>query len=246
LFKELDLKNKDNSYYYGMSEVTMKNNIKKIIYSVYDKINTSFFKQVPSLLEKYDSIPGSSSDPMGKTLWPRERKSKTAGDSWEFDTKLELRINAALDEHFRGDGSEGITSDVAESLKDILSKGLYTDIIKRPISKKIYRGMVFDKNDLKKFLGKNSTITLNNQTIEKEFKFIPHKSASSWTTKIQIARDWGYYNPEDFTIVLTANTSDNEFLLDCKDIYKFKFASEKKSEYEVIALGQYLILLSII
>lgn len=223
---------------YGHKNVRNINSIikKDVNSSFQEKDYDQILEQIPKLLEKFNKIPGSSSDPMGKIAWP-SRRLKPVKNNFEFDTKLEEKIDVALQQHF-DHKSPGITPKIAEHLKDFLSKGLYDDVIKKPEVDVIYRGMGLSKKMVENFFVEKLSLDFKKKTIKKLFKYIPRKSASSWSTSLPVAEKFAN-NQYQFMLILIARVNDNDWLLDCDNgLYKVQFTDKDIfREHEIIALG---------
>jgi hypothetical protein len=210
--------------------------------SAYDEKDfDKLIKEIPSLLKKYDKIPGDSSDPMGKIAWPKQNFSKRHLDSWETDTKIEKTIMVELERHFTGHLG-AISPFVVKQLRGFLENDLYSNVIKRPASKKIYRGMMLNKIMVKKLFGKNFDFkNSKKQTIRTPFKYIPLRLVSSWTTDLSVAKSFAEEDTDPYGIILTADVDKNPWLVDCKVLYNYMFAANFVDERETIALGTVIV-----
>jgi hypothetical protein len=200
----------------------------------FDKI----FKEVQSLVSKYDKIPGDPDDPLGRYAWPNDRVRHNDKNRWESDTKLEKQLAKALEQHFYQE-APGITVEYAKTLKDFLSKGLYSDVIKKPTVKTMYRGMGLSKRQLVNFLGKDPFKSNKKRelVLTKKFSYIPKKAVSSWSSSKHVAE--GFAEHGDFALILFASVNENDgTLLQCdKALYNLDFTSHDV-EHEIISLGK--------
>ena len=143
-----------------------------------------------------------------------------------------------------------IDSESASIINDILKAKKYTDIILKPKTEYVYRGMSISINDFIRMLNQaglsdNILNTGNGGSISKidfTFKPKPPRGATSWTSDFNTAFDFAKYISQGSVIlVLTANTSDNSNkFFDLDNWYK-EIDRNRDNEKEVIGLGNIIV-----
>jgi hypothetical protein len=188
-------------------------------------------------------------EPFGKIAFPDSREDV---DEYEENTQIETEIENALIDHFVDNVS--ITKQQSSVIKNILKRGLYSDIISSPLVQFAYRGMIVKEDWIKKVLGvskEDIEHSLKNKgkfnAIEKNFVFKPkHGDSTSWTESSTIAYKFSQDSNnasidrvKQFSIILHANTQENEnSMLSCVGtLYNMSSAKEFSFEQEIIGLG---------
>jgi hypothetical protein len=191
-------------------------------------------------------------DPLGKYAFPQGRKLRNSVP-YEKNTKLEDELEDAIENHFMA--SWPFTKDVANKLSELLVKGLYTDILKRPETNVVYRGMSVSEQWIKRSLELDDDQVPTMIEIEKRFTFLPKPmmGSSSWTSDFGVARDFSISSIEKskylshnsthgkitHSIVLHAKLSENynSFLSGEDGLYKLQHAFGFQSEKEILGLN---------
>jgi hypothetical protein len=178
----------------------------------------------------------------GKYAWANDRILSSLTPA-EKDTPVEAAAYEQLSSYIDGN-TKAVSPTVVSTLKSIIKKGKYSDIIKEPTKKVIMRGMHLDYKQLQTLLGDKEYNKLKfvpgfKKKILKSFTFKPLFNVSSWTTDKFIAKDFSIDPDFNFSIILYAQVSDNPGkLLQCDDgLYNIQDFSTNKREHEVIALG---------
>ena len=165
----------------------------------------------------------------------------------EFDSKIENEVYKALALHI----SENIqmSKKISDLLSDILSKGLYSDVIKEPNEFEVFRGMNVNREWLSNVLKTKEFEIPGKGNKELNFTFVPldNRGSTSWSN-FETAQEFAFGFQEggerrvikDFDIILIAKVHENKNkFLSCVDgLYKVKPMSKYSSENEYIGLGE--------
>lgn len=184
------------------------------------------------LLSKSEAGP---EDPLGRIAFATALTRK--GAPYEPDTSLEKKLGKAIEAHF--EGHMLLSPEMAQLLRDLMSQGLYPNMLAEPTAGIVYRGMNVEGRGvawLKKqargeLIGKKGMIDVN-------MKYKPKRGAASWTTKKKVAEEF-FNTGAEYHIILHARVDDNPgmFLSAEKGLYKTDFAERFVHEREAIGLG---------
>lgn len=188
----------------------------------------------------------------GKYAWANDR-SLSSLTPFEKDEPTESLAYNQLGAYFGGN-TKTVTSNTVSTLKSILKKGKYSDIIKAPTKKFVMRGMNLNRKQLQTILGDKEFNKIDielrkihdvlgfRKKILKSFTFTPKFNVSSWTTDSDIATNFsteGTGKNGIVGIILYANVSDNpDKLIQCDDgLYNIIDFADNSHEHEVLAMG---------
>jgi len=179
--------------------------------------------------------------PLGRFAFPGERTKNNL--PFEPNTDLENSLQAAIDNHFHD--NEPMPTDAGNTLRKLLSKGLYDDVIKEPKTQNVYRGMCVSEEWLRKITKLPKTKEIPEKgSVEKSFTFTPrHGSSTSWTTEEAVgwrfAKDAHRENEEDYLIIIVSSlkANPNRFLAADDGLYKLKIPAQFNTEQEATGLG---------
>lgn len=166
---------------------------------------------------------------------------------YEPDTPRESDAYDALEAHF----SQNVTlpKKTVDLLAKLLAAGKYSDILREPKAKVVYRGVNAGPRWIREMLGLRASDPVplkGTEEIDYEYESSDGK-AMSWTTSKGTAKDFQEVSSEEvsdsdkpmYSVVLTAAVADNPgtFLSGPGGLYNLKAGAEYSSEDEVLALG---------
>ena len=177
-------------------------------------------------------------DPLGRIAFAMAlTRKRRKGAPYEPDTSLEKKLGKAIEAHF--EGHMILSPEMAQLLRDLMSQGLYPNMLAEPTAGIVYRGMNIEDRGvawLKKqargeLIGKKGMIDVN-------MKYKPKRGAASWTTKKKVAEEF-FNTGAEYHIILHARVEDNPgmFLSAEKGLYKTDFAERFVHEHEALGLG---------
>jgi hypothetical protein len=192
-------------------------------------------------LEKWGKLAAPDDAPLQKYAFSPQRQGSENPPPKEPNKPLEVTLLRAIKRHF--EGSKLLSLEYAESLKDMMSKGLYPDVFKAPTVDMIYRGMTVSEDFIKSYLDVDPQ-SIGDEAIEinKAIAVKQTKNAYSWTTDFEVAKEFSTRNEKGidnpYSIVLEASVARNKgILLDADSLYDVKELDEFEAEAEVISLG---------
>lgn len=166
---------------------------------------------------------------------------------YEPDTPRESDVYDALEAHF----SQNVTlpKRTVDLLAKLLAAGKYSDVLREPKAKVVYRGVNAGPRWIREMLGLRASDPVplkGTEEIDYEYESSNGK-AMSWTTSKGTAKDFQEVSSEEvsdsdkpmYSVVLTATVADNPgtFLSGPGGLYNLKAGAEYSSENEVLALG---------
>lgn len=166
---------------------------------------------------------------------------------YEPDTPRESDVYDALEAHF----SQNVTlpKKTVDLLAKLLAAGKYSDVLREPKAKVVYRGVNAGPRWIREMLGLRASDPVpikGTEEIDYEYESSNGK-AMSWTTSKGTAKDFQEVSSEEvsdsdkpmYSVVLTATVADNPgtFLSGPGGLYNLKAGAEYSSENEVLALG---------
>ncbi len=190
------------------------------------------------------------SAPLGRYAFAGARVP-SASVPFEEDTDVEAELLNALIDHFAL--SRPMSEENAELLRSLLKRKMYSDIIKPPDSKFLYRGVRSTVEFIERLTGM-SGLDVVDRLIDEKQTFIEFDASNvkpwrakdgssfSWTSDVGVAKDFahGPGTKELWPIVAVAKSSENEgtFLSGRDGLYKIAAIGRTFSgESEAVALG---------
>lgn len=194
-----------------------------------------------------ESQPQAPADaPLGQYAFPTKRKAENLPQ--EPDTEYEKMLFKALQRHFEG---KHLSQEHIFKIQNFLKNGWYSNLFSPPSQEVIYRGTARSTSELKEMLGSKKKPDLDGES-DVAYEYVPmSRSASSWTTDINVAWEFAESIAEQhpdtpWRVVLFASTSENpDLFVSCRPgitgngIYGLDDVvhSGLMNEEEVIALG---------
>lgn len=188
-------------------------------------------KSLRQLVKEELSAQAPPNAPLGQYAWPKERNLPVN----EPDTQLEIELLQAISKSIK-DQKQPLPKEYVDTLKDLLDKGYYNKVIKRPSVDFVYRGMSVDKNYLES-LGIDTMSGYGK--LDKNFKFAPKSGASSWTKDIDVALEFSLRNitNKNFAVIMEAHVNSNSFI-DYKEFYDIGTDTKSfRKEREILGVG---------
>lgn len=192
-------------------------------------------------IEKKAEAPAGA--PLGRIAFAQDRHDVPSEPNTEEEDDIydDIFRHVVDNEHF--------STFSANKIKKLMSKNLYPNMFKEPVSSPVYRGMAVSTEWLAKALklNKQALQKLNKGGhVEKNFTFTPYKSeaSSSWTDVIKTAKKFAIEGPQEVPIILHAYVESNKGkFLDLKakngnGIYSLDNIQGYDKEREVIGLGK--------
>lgn len=180
------------------------------------------------------------SAPLGEWAWPSCRE----GIPDEKDTSIERRIYQEIKKHFSSN-RVGLSKFVVRSLKKILEKGWYKEILHPPPYKTLYRGMKINNiKDLSKLIKVKEEEIKDKGSVDFQDKInikLTNGHSTSWTFQKKITKDFATdYGKakQGFAVILLADVDDNpnSFLAGPNGLYDVEGLSRWHLEKETIGL----------
>lgn len=181
-------------------------------------------------------------DPLGQIAFAYDRSD---APPLETDTEIEHSLGMRIANNFADSTRSRLTHDDVEMMRGFLDAGKYSKIFKRPTAPKVYRGMGVNDEWLHNALKMGPKEHPDYKgTRNGSFTYTPKvdKPASSWTFDYSIAKSFAIENrlllSSDFAVVLTAKTSQSDFVTGPGGLYKLMFLHDYEEEEECVGLGK--------
>lgn len=219
-----------------LAVLTLKNMLKK------DQEKASFAGKISA-----KKAEGPKDGPLGQIAFGEERVDNVPP---EPDTRLEKDLLQSIDYYIGNHLRMQFEPDQVETIRSVIRAGDYKKIFV-PASGKVYRGLVMSKRDFLKMypqLEKKleaAAQSRNALNVKINDTLVPRRAdgASSWTTDMSVAREFGSSSRGEgsVAVVYTADAEKNTgSLFDLSNLYRLvriPNATRRQNESEVLGFG---------